>query len=129
MATDLLLAFVLGWLVPGAGHWCLGKRGKAVMIFVLITALFAGGLVLAGFRNVRMSDNPLYVVGQAGCGLVFFVCSFWTSYVPRFNVPAVRFEIGLLYICVAGLLNFVVMLNLLDVRDSVGRGRMEGAGK
>src|SRR5205814_7661072 len=42
------LAVIAAWLVPGAGHLVLGKRGRAVLFFVTIVGSFVLGLALHG---------------------------------------------------------------------------------
>lgn len=109
---DPLIALALGWCVPGAGHWVLGQRGKAIFFFAAIMLTFAAGVALADFRNVKNEDNEFYWVGQLGCGLILFIANAVVGYVPAGKVPIEWYEIGLLYICVAGMMNVVLLLNL-----------------
>ena len=57
-----LTAVLLAWLFPGAGHWYLGMRQKAVFYAIALTALFViGGLQgLMGWYMVQsgMVDDP-----------------------------------------------------------------------
>ncbi len=41
-------AVVAAWLVPGAGHLVLGKRGRALLFFLTIIGAFVLGLILNG---------------------------------------------------------------------------------
>lgn len=103
---------VIAWLIPGSGHWFLGKRTKALVILGLILITLAAGLLLSDFRNVRFGDNPFYYVGRYGAGLVWLATIWLTQHTPRGIIPFRYFEIGLLYVCIAGALNAVVVLNL-----------------
>ena len=112
---DPLLALVVGWCVPGAGHWVLGQKKKAIFLFVAIMLTFAAGVVLADFRNVKNADNEFYWAGQLGCGLIYFIANVLMGNSPHHKVPIDLYEIGLLYICVAGMLNIVLLLNLFNM--------------
>lgn len=113
-AGDPLLAMILGWCVPGLGHWLMGSRGKAVFFFVMIMSTFAAGVWLADFRNVKYDDNEFYWVGQLGCGAILMIANVFVGYPPAGKMPIEWYEIGLLYICVAGMLNVVLLLNLFN---------------
>ena len=52
-------AVVLGWLVPGAGHFLTGATRKAVIFFVVLTGMFAIGL---GFLPVSLSVGVMSFV-------------------------------------------------------------------
>lgn len=112
---DPLAALVLGWCVPGAGHWVLGQRKKAIFLFVAIMLTFAAGVVLADYRNVKNADNEFYWAGQLGCGLIYFIANVLVGHTPAGRMPIEWYEIGLLYICVAGMLNVVLLLNLFNL--------------
>jgi hypothetical protein len=53
------VAIVLAWLVPGAGHWYLGRRARALVFFALITASFLLGSFLHGRFSVMDRRQPL----------------------------------------------------------------------
>lgn len=104
--------FILGWCIPGAAHWYYGYRSKAVVFFAIILICLLSGLVISDFRAVRYADNPFYYIGQFGNGVVLLSNTLLTSEMPRGLVPLPYLEIGLLYICVGGLLNLIILLNL-----------------
>lgn len=113
-------AFFLGWTIPGAGHFLLGRRGKGVFFFLTLSATYAFGLWVCGFRTVGFDDNPFYYVGQYG-SLLTMAFSHWFGAEKAFPLPddPLRFswfDAGLLYVCVAGLLNLVVTLNVFEIR-------------
>ena len=110
----LMLMFA-GWLVPGAGHFLGGRRGKGIFFLLAIGGTYAAGLWLTNYRTVRFDDNPFYYAGQWGCGAIAWVCH---RALPPHRPPEDPLswnDPGLLYICVAGLLNAVVVLNLLHL--------------
>jgi hypothetical protein len=71
---DPLLASLLAWLVPGAGHWYQRRRSKAVLFFVCIASTFVYGLWIGGGRVVYADWGPtseekrLPFLCQAGVG-------------------------------------------------------------
>lgn len=111
-------AFLAAWLVPGAGHALLGKWKKGLFFFSVLgfTALF--GFWITGFRPVSWDDNPFYYVGQYGSGLMMLLSKLISKEkaFPRPDLPLSWFDPGLLYVCVAGLLNAVVAMNVLEIR-------------
>lgn len=73
---DPVVAGILAWAIPGAGHWYQGRRTKAVLFFVCIVGTFFYGLWLGGGRVVYASwgstpdEKRLPYVCQAGAGLI-----------------------------------------------------------
>ncbi len=109
------VAFALAWLIPGAGHVFLGKWRKGLFLFAVLGLTCAAGLWITGFRAVSFDDNPFYYVGQYGSGALFAVSRVISpeKAYPRPDLPPSWFDPGLLYVCVTGLLNMVVTLNVL----------------
>lgn len=108
----MTLALIAGWLIPGAAHWLYGHRHKALTFFALILTCAVAGIIIADFRFIRYADNPFYYIGQFGSGLTWLLNGWLTSASPKGLRPVSYFEIGLLYICVGGILNLVILLNL-----------------
>lgn len=111
-------AFLAAWLVPGAGHVVMGKWRKGLFFFAILAATYAFGMHIAGWRPVSFDDNPFYFVGQYGSGVTLFVAKF-RGLEKAILRPAIHpswFDPGLLYVCVVGLLNLVIMLNILDLK-------------
>ena len=112
------VAFFVAWLVPGAGHFLLGKWKKGLFFLLLLGATYLFGMWIAGFRPVSYDDNPFYFVGQYGSGITLLIAKLrgaekavvGTKFHPSW------FDPGLLYVCVVGLLNLVIMLNTLDLK-------------
>lgn len=114
MKTILLL--VISWLVPGSGYWLAGKPRRYIgtVIFALLGLLILIGVFLADFRDVRVRDNPFYYAGRFGSGLTWLVTVLLLSPRPAGIISYQYFDIGHLYLCVAGALNVVVLLNILS---------------
>ncbi|HZE98176.1 MAG TPA: DUF6677 family protein [Planctomycetota bacterium] len=111
-------AFLVGWLVPGAGHFLIGQWKKGLFFLLILGATYLFGMWIAGFRPVSFDDNPFYYVGQYGSGMTFLVATLRgdEKAVVRDGIHPSWFDPGLLYVCVVGLLNLVVMLSLLDAK-------------
>jgi len=112
------IAFVLAWLVPGAGHVLLGRWKKGLSLFAMLAATYVFGLWIVGFRTVSFDDNPFYYVGQYGSGATFLLARLLgeKKAYPLPDMQPSWFDPGLLYVCVVGLLNLVVMMNVLDLK-------------
>lgn len=112
------IAFVLAWLVPGAGHVLLGRWKKGLSLFAMLAATYVFGLWIVGFRTVSFDDNPFYYVGQYGSGATFLLARLLgeKKAYPLPDMQPSWFDPGLLYACVVGLLNLVVMMNVLDLK-------------
>jgi hypothetical protein len=112
------VAFLAAWLVPGAGHVLLGKWKKGLFFFGLLAAAYAFGMHIAGWRPVSFDDNPFYFVGQYGSGVTLLIAKLRGAEkaILRPEIHPSWFDPGLLYVCVVGLLNLVIMLNTLDLK-------------
>jgi hypothetical protein len=112
------VAFFVGWLVPGAGHVLLGQWKKGLFFFGILGVTYLFGMWIAGFRPVSFDDNPFYFVGQYGSGVTLLVATLRGAEkaVVGPSLHPSWFDPGLLYVCVVGLLNLVVMLSLLDAK-------------
>ncbi|MCX7918653.1 MAG: hypothetical protein N3A72_03375 [bacterium] len=112
---------ILGWLVPGSGHWYLGLIKKGWLFFLLLNGLFLWGMWLKGeiaFPVLKLSSPEFNIVNifvfifGLGNGLMSLL-----ELTPWFhvgNLAAVTYEVGTLYMVVSGSLNFFVVLDALD---------------
>lgn len=108
---DPVLAAVLAWAVPGAGHLVLGRWQKGLLYFVSIVGTFVAGWLISGCGNVYFQSGRWHVLLQVGAGLVTFVIGFCSKAVePKLTVMNF-FEVGTLYTMVAGLLNVLVVMD------------------
>ena len=112
------LAFLAAWALPGAGHVVMGKWKKGLFFFAILAAAYAFGMHIAGWRPVSFDDNPFYYVGQYGSGATLLFSSMRSAdkAILRDTIHPSWFDPGLLYVCVVGLLNIVIMLNILDLK-------------
>ena len=123
-----VLAFVLGWMIPGAGHAYGGRWGKAVLFFVMITGLVVAGVLIGG--GPVLLWNQLWYAPQLCAGGPVIALTPLSQYLARrppapdarpvyTQVPPTvgidwanrLHETGTLYTAVAGFLNLLVMMD------------------
>ena len=112
-----LFALVLAWLVPGAGHAYLGQFKRGLYIFLAVTGLFSGGLLIAGpsavdsglvyqeyFRALRArvsgqpvpirdrceGGEPVWFAGQAMAGPMALAVDAWHQHHLKIREPGTR---------------------------------------
>jgi TM2 domain-containing membrane protein YozV len=114
-------AAVLGWLVPGAGHFYLGLRARAAVFLLLIGAMFTLGVAMEARLALHVGwDDPLAALtsfAQIAAGLPYLLARGLGHSLGR--AEAVTFEYGNTFTAVAGLLNSLVALDAYDI--AVGR--------
>jgi hypothetical protein len=116
----LTLVMVASWLVPGAGHLWFGRRQKGLIFLVTVPLMFLTGIWLQGrIFPFELSDPlvALAAVANLGIGLTWFVAR--ALDLGAGVVTASTYEYGNTFMIVAGLLNFMVMLDAFDI----GMGR------
>jgi hypothetical protein len=114
------LVLLVAWLVPGAGHLWFGRRQKGVIFLVALPLMFFTGIWLQGRIFPFEFSEPLVglaAVADAGSGLTWFVAR--ALDLGNGLVTAATYEYGNTFMIVAGLLNFLVMLDAFDI----GMGR------
>lgn len=138
----MIQAGVLGWLLPGGGHFLLGQRALGAVFCVAISFVFFTGLALGGIKN---SVNPLTnrwlflaELGVGGYTVGSYVVNLTVGEVrpqhlataqsrdridPQVFAKYVSFfpaaDIAQIYLATAGLLNVLAILDAL-VRAQTG---------
>ncbi|MGO9324385.1 MAG: DUF6677 family protein [Terracidiphilus sp.] len=110
------LPLIAGWLVPGAGHFLLGKWIRGTLLAVSIIAMFALGLAMQGKLYTSAQDilDILGVAGDLGNGILYFLgrAAGWGG-VP---VQTTIADYGTKFIVVAGLLNIIAAVDAHNLR-------------
>ena len=126
--AELLIASLLAWLIPGAGHFYLGLRKRAVLLFVCIEATFIFGLYIGTVRVIDPEHSLLWFLAQIFAGLNTIVAHLWAGRLAGpYADPAIRlirdwsYSMGVLYTGVAGLLN---LLAVFDTAIRAGRANV-----
>jgi hypothetical protein len=121
--TTVFFAVIATWIVPGLGHWLLGRRAKGVLFFAVLTFTFLFGMALGGLRNVRVDDDFfLYFIGEACYAGLAFPALWLTSGLELIESQP-RLDAGLLFSTVAGIMNVCVMIDVFETaRPRPGAG-------
>ena len=110
----IAVGFVAAWLVPGAGHWIIGRRSKAVLYFVTVTATFVTGALLAQGRNFNYERDGVYFLAYMFNGLETLLA--WATTQGLERTSTIRYyQLGFLYSAVGSLLNVVAMMDFLSL--------------
>lgn len=117
----------LGWVVPGAGHFAQGRWGRGLFIGGAVMCMFFTGLIFGGHLfpigeaqgggfSSLLQVPPM--IANLGAGVLYVIC--WITgagFVEHANYET--YEYGNTFLLVAGLLNYLGMLDAFDV--AVGR--------
>lgn len=111
-----LPACIFAWLLPGAGHLYLGRRGKGLIFLAAIGALFLLGVTMDSRLQLYLGfEDPLallFSLAQMAMGIPYFAARALGFEGGR--VTSVTYEYGNTFTAVAGLLNILVILDVLD---------------
>jgi TM2 domain-containing membrane protein YozV len=110
------LPLLAGWLVPGAGHFLLGKWGRGALLAVSIIGMYAMGLAMQGklYSNVHDILDLLGLVGDLGNGLLFII-----GRVAGLGADQIQVTVqdwGTRFIVVSGLLNVIAAVDAHNIR-------------
>ena len=109
---DLFLFTLLAWLVPGAGHWMLGLRRRAVAYSAAVLGLFIGGALLGSIAVVSATSYAFLL--QLCTGPVSAILAYITYLTGPEHNPTRMGDIGLTMTLIAGALNVLLMADVLD---------------
>ena len=130
-----LVPCILAWLVPGAGHFYLGRRIRATAFFAIVLLTYALGLALDGRAYIADRLHPLtYLATFANVGMgPLDLIQRETTYgelawrLPqgpageillqrmRARVRTGTSEYGTTFLLTAGLMNLLLILDAFDV--------------
>lgn len=116
----LVLLCLAAWAVPGAGHLWMGRRQKGLVFLLALSAMFVVGLLLQGRIFPFEWSEPLVglaAVANVGVGAPWLLARMVGA--GAGTVTASSYEYGNCFLIVAGLLNFLVILDAFDI----GMGR------
>jgi hypothetical protein len=108
------LAVALAWLVPGAGHVFLNRRGRGLAFLVIVLATVGLGCLLQGelYRGIAQPIETLATLACAGMGLPYFLL-YGLGYTG--NIDSAGFEYGKAFVLTAGLMNILLILDTWDI--------------
>jgi len=122
---------LVAWLIPGLGHWLLGKRLRALVFAGVILGAFITGVLLHGELAVPQQNSPLswfFAFGCIGDGVLYLIRLLWINGIDGIfsasfpygldgggNPVAVGFFYGKTFLYTAGLMNLLVVLDVHDI--------------
>lgn len=106
------LAFLAGWLIPGAGHLLVGKPIRALLLFLAILGMYLLGLGLGGkvyAPNTGEVLDMLGFVGQLGMGLLYILAKTigWGNAAAATTLN----DYGTKFLVACGLLNLIAAVD------------------
>ena len=129
----LIIIGLAAWIIPGAGHFLLRERKRAIIIFVTITALFVSGLYIGSIGVVNHVTSKIWFMGQVlyspAAGIIsqkvqggYLDSNGKQHKYDSFGRPA---DVGQIYTAIAGLLNLLCVFSAVYMAYC-GRGELIG---
>ena len=128
-APPLLL--VAAWLVPGLGHYLLGKRRRALVFGLVVVACFVTGVLVDGELGTPRESSPfswLATIACCGNGALYFLRLLWLNGLDLISSSAFPYELqgggdpvaagfayGNTFLYTAGLMNLLTVLDASDI--------------
>ncbi len=112
----IYLPLIVGWLVPGAGHFLLRKWYRGLFLAASIIGMFALGIAMGGkiYSSAHDILDLLGLAGDLGNGLMYVV-----SRVLGLGAESVQITVadwGTRFIVVAGMLNVISAVDAHNLR-------------
>jgi TM2 domain-containing membrane protein YozV len=110
------LPLIAGWLVPGAGHFLVGKWVRGLLLAASILIMFVLGIAMQGkvYSNAHDILEVLGFIGDLGSGILYI-----GSRVLGLGAESVQVttaDYGTRFIVVAGLLNVIAAVDAHNIR-------------
>lgn len=118
MNQKSLVAMLCAFIVPGGGHFYLGKRERALIFFIVVLVMFVMGIWLDGKLYTIESGKPLTLLaGPAtmGIGLPYLIAKLAGV---SGNLQSITFEYGTAFMLTAGLMNLLLILDSFDIAEN-----------
>jgi hypothetical protein len=114
--AQLVWLCIAAWLIPGCGHYILGKKGRALILGITIIVMFLFGLIMKGEFYAMESGAYLKSLGFLGelcVGAAMPVAKFFNySGGDPFFVSG---DYGTAFLITAGMLNVLAILDAYDI--------------
>ena len=116
------LIAVLAWLIPGGGHFLLGRRGRGALIAGSVVLSFAIGIAMRGpmFQPHGGGGDMMTAliqwggfIGDLATGILYLL-TVWLGYAQP-DMAGHTFDYGSKLIVAAGLLNILAMVDAWEI--------------
>ncbi len=111
---------LIGWIVPGGGHFFLKKAGRGTLLLVSITLMFVLGLMMRGMMFTPQTGDLLTTViyyggfiGDLASGALYLIAIMFGYNVP--DMPGDVHDYGTKFLVTAGLLNILAMVDSYEI--------------
>ncbi|MCB9894183.1 MAG: hypothetical protein H6839_07035 [Planctomycetes bacterium] len=113
--VNIWFALLLGWLVPGLGHFYARRRLHGLFYFVTIAGLYGAGLVIADGTAINAADHGAYFSCQILAGPITFALEYLRHpegiYLGE-KISVMAHQTGVVYAATAGVLNLIAICEL-----------------
>ena len=125
------LVALLAWLVTGAGHFYLGLRKRALLLFIAIELTYFIGLYIGTIRVVDPAHSMFWFVPQVFAGLNTMIVRLWVVNLASSNTLLPydwSYNMAVLYTGAAGLLHLLTIFDSIirAGRANLGQTRLPG---
>ncbi len=115
------LTVILAWLVPGAGHFLLGRKGRGAIIFCSVLLAFTVGLLMRGPMFLPTSTGDVLsrliqfagFIGDLANGVLYFI-AMGLGYWPPDQATHLA-DYGSKLIVAGGVLNVLGMVDAYEI--------------
>jgi hypothetical protein len=120
--TNTYFIGLIAWLLPGLGHILLGRWKRGLIIAVAIWAMFVIAILSGGayYPGFGFKDGALLyllnIFSKIGNGLGVFISFLLGSNPPIDAAAKATFEYGGRFLEISGLLNFIAIMDAIDIR-------------
>lgn len=104
----------MAWLVPGWGHFVLGERKRAMIIFATIGVTFAVGVYVGSIGVINYVTAKPWYVAQIMNSPAVWLLGYLTE-VNGYRAYGWPNEVGQIYTSTSGLLNLLCIVNAVYV--------------
>lgn len=122
LSAMAILAPVVGWLIPGAGHLIQKKWLRALLLMISVVAMFFLGIMMDGkVYSMNFGDvlDVLGFVGDIGSGALYLAAR--TLHWGRGAINVATADYGTKFVIVAGLLNVISAVDAYHI--AIGKKR------
>lgn len=111
---------LVGWLIPGGGHFLLKRRGRAALLLVSVTAMFLFGLLMRGAMfHPEKGDLLTTVINYGGfvanlASGVLYLGATMLGYAQP-DVAGHVHDYGTKFLVTAGLMNVLAMVDVFEI--------------
>ncbi|MGK2856192.1 MAG: DUF6677 family protein [Thermoanaerobaculia bacterium] len=117
MSRRALVAMALALVLPGAGHFFLGRRARGIAFFLIVATMFCVGLLVGGKLYELESGaflNNFATFGAMGSGLLYLLGLLFAGSGDQLSIT---FEYGTAFVLSAGLMNLLLVLDAGDIAE------------